>query len=78
MAGLHYCVDAGRIQLLLHTVEDSGTSFGILQGIVVLEREVDTLCQGVQGTVRQLRIQLLRKFPGAVVPQLRQLYAIFV
>ncbi len=78
MTGLHHSVDGIRIQFLLHSMEDSGTGLGILQSVVVLEREVDTLCQGIQGAVRQLRVQLLRKLPGAVVPQFRQLYSIFV
>ena len=57
MAGFHHCIDGCRGKLLLHTMEDSGTGLGILKGIVVLEREVDTLCQGIQGAVRQVRIK---------------------
>ena len=77
MAWLHHCVDGGRIQFLLHPVEDCGTGLGILKGIVVLEWKVNPLCKGIQRAVRQLGIQMFRKLPGAVVAQLRKLYAIF-
>ena len=78
MAGFHHCVDGCRGQFLLHAVKDGCTGLGILQGIVVLEREVDTLCQGIQGAVRQLGIKPLGKLPGAVVPQFWQLYIVLV
>ena len=57
MAGLHHSVYGGRIQFLLHAVEDSGTGLCILQCIMMLERKVDPLCQGIQGAVRQLWIK---------------------
>ena len=78
MAGFHHCVDGCWVQLFLHPVEDGGTGLGILKGIVVLEREVDTLCQGIEGAVRQLGIKPLGKLPGAVVAQFGQLYIVLV
>ena len=57
MAGFHHCIDGCRGKLLLHTMEDCCTGLGILKGIVMLEREVDTLCQGIKGAVRQLGVK---------------------